>query len=225
MKRSLSLAIAIFCSSVAFAQFSMGLVIGPSFTTQRWSSNAELFTGTKTRTQFHLGLTSDIPVAARFSIQPELMFSYQGWKNTQELTNLINDYTYNIGYLKMPVLATYNHEYDNALGIIGIGPYISGVALTNQTYLQNNNNLRSGKLRLGTTKDDELTKADYGLKAKAGFLLKSGLGITAGYDFGLKDINPTMVKTYNRMFTVSLNYLFRLGKEDQFQRFSDSYKW
>jgi hypothetical protein len=225
MKKCFALAFTVFTSTVVMAQVSLGLVAGPSFTSQRWSSNAELFTGTKTRTQFHLGVTSDIPTAARWSIQPELMFSYQGWRNTQELTNLINEHTHNIGYIKMPVLVTYNHEYDNSLGIIGVGPYLGGVAITNQTFLQNNQNLVSGRMRVGNTFDDQISNTDYGLKAKAGFVLKTGFGITAGYDFGLKDVNPTLVRTYNRMFTISLNYLFRLGNEDKFQRFSDSYKW
>jgi hypothetical protein len=209
----------------AEAQVQLGFVGGPSFTSQKWLSNNVPFSGTKIRTQFHIGMTSDIPVAARWSVQPELLFSYQGWKNTQELTNLINDYTYNIGYVKLPVLMTYNKEYDNSFFIIGGGAYLGGIALTNQQFLQNYQNLTSGKLRIGNTFDDQVTFSDYGLKFKSGFILKKGLGITASYEYGLKDINPTLVKTFNRMLGVSLNYMWRISDEDKYRRYSDSYMW
>jgi hypothetical protein len=225
MKKCILAAILMASTMLVNAQVLLGVTGGPTFTSQRWLSNAELYGGTKTRTQFQLGITSDLPIAQKWSLQPEVLFSYEGWRNTQEVSNLLNEYTNNIGYIKTPILLSYLKEYDGAFGILGAGPYISGVAITNQTFLQNNVNLGSGKLRLGTTEDDQYTKLDYGIRFKTSFLLKNNLGFGANYDLGLKDINPTMIKTFNRSFGISLNYFFRITEQDMFQRYSDSYKW
>jgi hypothetical protein len=55
--------------------------------------------------------------------------------------------------------------------------------------------------------------------------LKKGIGLGVYYSYGLKDINPQLVQTYNRAVGVSLIYLFGLNGGDKYNRYPDYYNY
>src|SRR6476620_4926340 len=74
--------------------------------------------GAKAKIGFHAGVFAGIPVADRFSIQPELVYSAQGakYEETGE-----DDVKINSGYLNIPVLA----KFTTASGFYGAtGPQL-----------------------------------------------------------------------------------------------------
>jgi Outer membrane protein beta-barrel domain len=208
------------------AQIKIGVIAGPTFATQKWNSNGNpLDASIKTLLKFHVGATSDIPLSASFSFQPELYFSYQGASFEQSNPLLLNYTNYNLGYLKMPACVTYMHDFDKLFWYIGAGPYAARIVNNNGTFMQNNVRIDAGGLKVGTTWDDQVTPFDYGLKFKTGFELKKGLNMGVYYEMGLKDINPAFLQTYNRAYGISASYLFSITSEDKYNRYPDYYNY
>ena len=59
--------------------------------------------GAKSKIGFNVGAFAEIPVAEKFSVKPELVYSLQGAKSEGE-----GDYKVNLSYINVPVLAKYN---------------------------------------------------------------------------------------------------------------------
>ncbi|NJW52632.1 porin family protein [Salinimicrobium oceani] len=57
----------------------------------------------KSRTAYHLGLLAEVPVSDRFSIQPEVLYSAQGY-DIQEIEDE-QDVEFQLDYVTVPVLA------------------------------------------------------------------------------------------------------------------------
>jgi outer membrane immunogenic protein len=225
MKKAILLLFIVLSMNSIKAQIQLGIIAGPNFSTQRWISNTYKLGNVKTRLQYHIGAIADIPIAEEFSVQPELLFSYQGSDLTTEANLLETFNRFNLGYLKLPVTLTYLKDFNKTFLLIGAGPYVSNLLLNNYTFTQNKINLGSGALRVGTSADDQITAWDYGIRAKAGFQVKRGIGATFFYDLGLKDVNPQLVRTRNRTFGISLFYLFNLGGWDKYSRYPDYYNY
>ena len=64
-----------------------------------------------------------------------------------------------------------------------------------------------------------------GLKFKTGFEIKRGMNMGVYYEMGLTDINPQFVQTYNKVFGVSVSYLFSITQEDKYNRYPDYYHY
>jgi Outer membrane protein beta-barrel domain len=226
MKKISTLFLMLLLTFAANAQVKIGVIAGTNFTTQKWVSNSYKYEGSiQGKMLFHVGLTADIPVGEEWSIQPEFMFSNQGVSILQDYNLLITNEKINIGYAKLPVTVTYLKDLEKAFFYAGIGPYVSRVGITSHSYIANNENIKSGKLRLGLTQNDEITPWDFGFHFKTGFQMKKGIGLGAFYSYGLKDINPQLVQTYNRVVGVSLTYMFGLNGGDKYNRYPDYYNY
>ncbi|HET8753864.1 MAG TPA: porin family protein [Salinimicrobium sp.] len=59
--------------------------------------------GANARTAFHLGLVAEVPLSERFSIQPEVLYSAQGFDLVQIDDN--KDVEFQMDYITVPVLA------------------------------------------------------------------------------------------------------------------------
>ena len=88
-----------------------------------------------------------------------------------------------------------------------------------------NERINAGTLRVGRTWDDQITPYDLGLKFKTGFEIKRGMNMGVYYEMGLTDINPQFVQTYNKVFGVSVSYLFSITQEDKYNRYPDYYHY
>jgi opacity protein-like surface antigen len=107
MKKSiLVLAMMVFGTSIATAQefVQFGAKGGVNFA----SITGDDF-DTESRTGFNLGLVAEIPVAERFSIQPEVYYSAQGFDvseiDQENVFDIDDNIEYQLDYINVPVLA------------------------------------------------------------------------------------------------------------------------
>ena len=136
-------------------------------------------------TAFNLGVISEIPVSEKFSFQPELMYSGQGYG--------FNDNTIALSYLNIPLIGKY---YLTKGFSVEAGPQLGF--------------LFSAKNEKIDVKDSFNT-FDFGVNFGLGYKLDNGLNFGARYNVGLTDINKlenSSSKNKNSVFQVSVGYFF-----------------
>ncbi|MXN90515.1 outer membrane beta-barrel protein [Flavobacterium sp. Sd200] len=136
-------------------------------------------------TSFNFGIVSEIPISEKFSFQPELMYSGQGYS--------YNDDTIALSYLNVPLMG----KYYLIKGLsVEAGPQIGF--------------LFSAKNDKTDVKDSYNT-FDFGVNFGLGYKFNSGLNFAARYNLGLTDINNlenSPSKNKNSVFQLSVGYFF-----------------
>ncbi|MFD2909422.1 porin family protein [Flavobacterium ardleyense] len=136
---------------------------------------------------FNFGIMSEIPITDKFSFQPELMYSGQGYgiKDTKDFVSLT--------YVNMPLMA----KYYVAKGLsIEAGPQVG--------YL-------IGADFDGENIKDSFKKLDFGANVGVGYKLENGLNFGVRYNLGLSNINNTdgsSNKYKNGVLQASVGYFF-----------------
>ena len=141
---------------------------------------------------FNLGLLGHIHVANHFALQPEIQYSTQGAKYTNDFgANKIN-----LDYINVPVLLQY--MWDNGFRLQA-GPQ-AGILVSAKS--KNNDNTVDIK--------NNFKPLDLGVSFGASYIHPStGVGIDARYNLGLSNINENSdLKSTNRGLQVSLFYIF-----------------
>lgn len=158
----------------ARAGLNVSTIVGKE--TEGWKSKAGIFIG---------GL-AEIPVLAKFSVQPELFYSMEGAKWDGEDGGKTS-----LGYIKLPVLA----KYTFASGFYGeTGPQIG--------FLLNATDAWDGK------KEDVkefLKKTDFNWVIGAGYYVRPEIGVHVRYNAGLSAFYET---EKNSVFQVGVQYIF-----------------
>ncbi|MBA9072710.1 hypothetical protein GGR22_000836 [Flavobacterium gossypii] len=136
---------------------------------------------------FNFGLLSEIPISDKFSFQPEVMFSGQGYSFKD------NDNLVALNYLNVPLMGKY---YLTKGLSIEAGPQLGF--------------LLSAKNEKKDVKDSFKT-FDFGVNFGLGYKLDNGLNFGARYNLGLTDINNldnSSSKNKNGVLQVSVGYFF-----------------
>ncbi|MCK5816320.1 MAG: PorT family protein [Flavobacteriaceae bacterium] len=136
-------------------------------------------------TAFHFGIMAEIPFSNKFSFQPELIYSGQGYR--------INDNTVVSNYLNIPLMGKY---YLTKGFSLEAGPQIGF--------------LLSAKNE-GIDIKDSYNKVYFGVNFGLGYKLDNGLNFGARYNLGLSDINNIdgfTSKNKNDIFQLSVGYFF-----------------
>ncbi|MEJ8804529.1 porin family protein [Pontibacter sp. H249] len=146
---------------------------------------------------FHAGVTMNFGIVGDFfSIQPELLYSNKGFKNSDtEFSTPLGDYRrtgkVNYNYLELPILAR-----------IKAGPiYFEGgpqasylLSVNNETKEYFNGNLQSSST---TERDkDGLKDFEFGYAAGIGLMARSGISIGVRYNGSLTDFVDTNAEDY-----------------------------
>jgi len=209
MKKIISTTLLCALSIFTFAQTKIGVKAGVTFPTMSSSSTAEIFDGPpeyqfKSNVSFYIGGTIDFAITQKFAIQPGLTLVGKGGKtevyeSNFEPNNLsVFQGTYKLStmYLEIPVNAVFNFDLGPGKIFFGAGPYyaiaISGKIKKNGTAIQGNSSATttissSRDVEFGSSKD--YRRGDFGLNFLAGYQLKNGFNIHAGYGFGLSSID------------------------------------
>ena len=136
-------------------------------------------------TSFNFGVLSEIPISDKFSFQPELMYSGQGYS--------FNDNTIALSYLNVPLMGKY---YVTKGLSVEAGPQIGFLlAAKNEK----------------TDVKDSFNTVDFGVNFGVGYKLENGLNFGVRYNLGLTDINNvdnSSFKNKNGVFQVSVGYFF-----------------
>jgi hypothetical protein len=135
---------------------------------------------------FNFGVLAHIHASKTWAIQPELIYSLEGAKET--IAN--NTLTFNLNYLNVPVLLQY--MFNNGFRLEG-GPQI-GVLLSAKN--------KSGN---STVTNTNFQSTAVSIPLGVGYLTSSGIGLDARYVFGLSNINT------NRNGPTIQSNVFQLG--------------
>ena len=138
------------------------------------------------RTSFHLGVTAEIEMSDTFSIQPELLYSGQGFTGS-EMDNSTGvdvniDLKGRVNYLNLPIMAKY---YVSENFSLEAGPQI-GFLLSAESETE----VSGGGISETEEVDfkDDLKSTDFALNLGAGYKLDSGLNFGLRYSMGLTDV-------------------------------------
>ena len=139
-----------------------------------------------TVTAFNFGAMTEIKISEKFSLQPELLYSGQGYDS-----GIKSEGTIALNYLNIPVIAKY--YVTKKLSLEG-GPQI-GFLLSTKGGTQDYKNL--------------FKTTDFGVNMGIGYKLDSGLNFGARYVLGLSNINDVGSATNkNGVFQLSVGYFF-----------------
>ena len=162
--------------------------------------NGDIPAGIKTKslTGFHVGLFTEFPVAPKFSVQPEVIYSEQGAKLESSIEGINTSADMKLQYINVPILA----KYYIADGFnLQAGPQIG--FLTGAKIKGDGDEI--------DIKDD-LKGTDFGLLLGAGYKMPMGLTIDARYNLGFSNIYDDNelddIKLKNGVFQVGLGYQF-----------------
>lgn len=202
-----------------------GIKAGATFSNMSFSGQGISLTGSS-NTSFFIGGTADIPVGEIFSVQPGLSFIGKGTKQKGAGTTVINgtstsviyDDKINPLYLEIPVNLLANFKAGEGKFFVGAGPYYAfGVAGKEKgsysvaTSSLSNSQSIDRNIKYGDKDDADLKRGDFGLNFLAGYQLKNGLSLQAGYGLGLSNVMNNDGQDFtgkNRVFSVGLGYSF-----------------
>ena len=141
------------------------------------------------RVSLHAGGLAHIHLTKQFAIQPELVFSGQGFKAA-------NDEVYRLNYLNVPVLVQY--MFDNGFRL-ETGPQV-GFLLSGKSH--------KGDVTVDVKDDFKSVGFDWALGA--GYLIpKTGFGLDARFNFGIAKLNDSPgADLRSGVFQVGVFYLF-----------------
>lgn len=190
MKRINLFLLLVILSLSAFAQYPVhsefGIKAGVNFANVEYN-NASM----NGRTAYHFGILDHIHLSRSWAVEPEVVYSSQGYKptsNTQWITNYVN----------IPVLAQYMFgegfrlETGPQLGILASAKYKNASGDENEA-LKN-----------------DLKGIDFGWAFGASYITRSGVGISGRYNLGISDITQsTQNEVENRVWQVGLFYQFK----------------
>ncbi len=162
--------------------FNLGVKAGVNFATVTGDNvdNIQPITEFKS-----FGLVSEIKFSEKFSFQPELMYSVQGFDTEDDLVSL--------NYLNLPLIGKY---YVIKGFSLEAGPQIGYLLSAQQE---------------DTDIEDNFNRFDFGINFGLGYKLENGLNFGARYNLGLANINDMDGRddvNRNGVFQVYVGFFF-----------------
>ncbi|MCK7590435.1 PorT family protein [Subsaxibacter sp. CAU 1640] len=160
------------------------------------SNSSEIETSTNSRTSFHVGGMMEALYENNFAIQPEIIYSQQGFDYILDGSERI----FKFSYIHVPVMIKY---YASNSIYVEAGPQIG--------YL---NTARLETVIEGENKDIDIKEGmrsnDLSLNIGVGILFKNGINLNARYSYGLTNVVSGLPhdKFKNRIIQMSIGYLF-----------------
>lgn len=176
----------------------------------------------KLKAGFHAGVFVNIPIAEKFSIQPELLFSQLGSKSEESYKYHSGnsgfkqeyDFKLNLNYLTMPVMVQYNIlpqlyvEAGPEFGVLLGGKFKGDKTLT----------ATEGSVTTVTTEKysekvnkDFYNTFNFGIGIGAGYYFTDNFGVTARFTAGITDVSKINKgdAVRNNAFQVGVAYKFK----------------
>jgi hypothetical protein len=133
---------------------------------------------------FNAGVFVKIPVTRGFSIQPELLYSVKGARDTYDnFAQGSGEYRFNLNYIEMPLVAVVNLAPNFNIHAGGYAAYLVGANVQDV----NSNGTIEGATELNA---DNFNRWDFGLVGGAGFDIEH-FTIGARYNYGLMNIGKS----------------------------------
>jgi hypothetical protein len=178
------------CISANAQIFKLGIKGGINYANQTGTDITVNSTNYKTEaiSNFHIGLLAEVKLGDRFSIQPEVLYSTQGAK--YDAIGVAQDFTNDIGYISIPVMAKINLNNTFSLEF---GPQAS--------FLMSKKN----EVSINSIKNQK--DIDFGAGAGLGIRVTKSIFLQGRYMVGLSEISPD-AKVKNSVLQVSAGLLF-----------------
>lgn len=142
---------------------------------------------------FHVGIYGESFIGNKLSIQPEILYSQQGYK-------IIGDngtYTQKLEYINIPLMLKL---YPVKSFFLEAGPQIGFSISHKETF-------DAGFVLYDTSEEFEPNNFDWGVNLGAGFISDSGISLGARYHIGQSDIYD-QDKPKNRVWKIYLGFEF-----------------
>ena len=160
---------------------------------------AKLYSGSKSRMSFHAGGLAHIHLSRHLAIQPEILYSGQGFE--EDFSSSLS-YEMKLGYINLPILVQYMYRGFR----LETGPQIGFLASAEGEYSDG----RKEEL------EDYLKSGDFSWVFGSSYLSPFGLGVHARYNLGISNINDKLTATgvtdneiNNRVWQFGVFYQFR----------------
>jgi hypothetical protein len=124
------------------------------------------------RHSFHIGLYSESFLSNAISIQPELLYSQQGY----EIRSSNSTFTQKLNYINLPIMLKI---YPSTNFFLESGPQI-GFAISHKEELESS--------ILDTTEEFDPSSFDWGINFGGGFKTEAGVSLGVRYHLGLGDL-------------------------------------
>ena len=159
------------------------------FNMSKWGGDFSDYYKTTFKPGFHAGGVAEIMLNKKLSVQPELLFSYEG-TSADSLNNGISAM-----YVKLPILLYYNFQIGSGRLSPGVGCYFGGGI--------------AGKIDGEEDTFEYLEKFDWGVEAKIAYEL---LGKKGNGFFFSAGVSQGFTKTHSMALLVSIGYKFPYSK-------------
>lgn len=180
---------AIFSVSSVHAQSSnFGIKGGVNFA----SFTGDDIKNVETRTSFHAGGVYELRISNAFSIQPEFLYSSQGYKEEGV------DIQSQLNYLNVPVMGKFYVAKGLSLQ--------AGAQVGLLIYAHEKGELLG--VEFDNDEKDSYKDIDYGVNFGLGYRLPSGLFFDARYNLGLSTIDAGEADIKNNVIQLSLGFFF-----------------
>ena len=143
---------------------------------------------TEQRSGFHVGFYGESFLSESFSIQPELVYSQQGYK----ITNSSGTFTQKLDYINLPIMLK---AYPSKNFFLEAGPQIGLAVAHKEEY----SGLFSG------SQEYDPNNFDWGLNFGGGLKFNSGISLGVRYHLGLGDLYDDG-KAQNRVLQFSVGF-------------------
>ena len=177
------------------------------------------------RAGFHIGGIVDIPITNGFYVQPGLLFTTRGAKESYSYseTGYSEEATtkYKPMYLEIPVLASFRADVSRSVNVqVNVGPHFAfGLGgKCKYEYSDSDGNSESDKAPFfGESSESEehygMKRFDFGLTFGAGVTIKKHYYVGIAYDLGLVNMAIEKewgkeAKFHNRNFSIQVGYNF-----------------
>ncbi|TMM30390.1 PorT family protein [Polaribacter aestuariivivens] len=142
---------------------------------------------------FHIGFYGESYIGKHFSVQPEILYSQQGYK----IIDNSGTYTQKLDYINVPLMFK---MYPVKSFFLEAGPQIGFSISHKETF-------DSGFVLYDTSEEFEPKNFDWGINLGAGFKSDAGISLGARYHIGQNDIYD-QDKPKNRVWQIYLGFEF-----------------
>lgn len=176
MKRIIAAIAALIICVGASAQDGLGIIAG--FTSSQ--VNIKESFNTKSVAGFRAGLAYNIPIAAGFALQPEVVYNVKG-SLVSDTSGKVSDFTTKMQYVEVPLQLQYNLDLMLLKPFVFVEPFV-GYALSGDTWISG-----SSKEDFKFDGDNLLARLEYGFSAGAGLCLFDALQLSVKYFWNMED--------------------------------------
>jgi hypothetical protein len=135
---------------------------------------------------FHAGFFMEIDLAKDVKIQPELLFTVYGFKQSEGDTPTVR-----LNYVALPIMAKY---FISDTFSFDAGPQV-GILVT----------AKNGTGSLADVKSDFFER-DFGVNVGASYVISDKVSMSIRYYFGLTDVTAASTKNFNRALQLAFQF-------------------